>query len=186
MQYSWCGCTVILYKCKMMLSFRFPGLFANLLWSLYFGEWPWHSSILLGAQRLRTYFPMVLSLVVDKCTSEKGTVSCPCSFYVAEASEEAERPEVSMWAICTLWPLNPDCSAELILGRNAGQCAWIEEVEGWRLKDLSSQSDGLTDPLWALAVIYPLSVFSFSNCQMSFIILVLLAHQGYCESKIRQ
>ena len=46
MQYSWCGCTVIFYKCKMMLSLRFPGLFANLLWSLYFGAWPWHSWIL--------------------------------------------------------------------------------------------------------------------------------------------
>ena len=94
---------------------------------------------------------------MDKCISEEGTVSCSCLFYVAENSEEAERQEVSMWAVCTLWPLNP----------NAGQCVRIEEVEGRQLKDLGSQSSGLTDPLWALAVIYPLSVFSFSSCQMS-------------------
>lgn len=31
MQHSWCSCTVILYKCKMMLPFQFPGLFLNLL-----------------------------------------------------------------------------------------------------------------------------------------------------------
>lgn len=50
-------------------------------------------------------------------------------------------------AVCTSWPLIPDCSAELSLGQNAGQCVLVEEVKGWQLKDLGSQSSCITDPL---------------------------------------